>query len=118
MGAAVLVSCDGAGVMTVEARGHVVECQCSITTRDMMDILHGKPIFVYIANMTANPVRLQKFMIVLYAPNAPICIKHAKDDEQYMLNEEDSVPEQGDKFNSDPTINTFDLIRLSAATSK
>lgn len=42
MQAAVLFSCQGAGLMTIETQRNVVEQRCSMMVRGLMDILHGK----------------------------------------------------------------------------
>lgn len=60
--------------MTIEIDGNVVEGRCSMTTWGLMDILPGKPFYVYVVNMMANPVNLpkfMKFMIVPFASSSP-----------------------------------------------
>lgn len=49
--------------MTIETYRNVVERQYFMPARDLMDILPGKALYVYIANLTAMPVNLPKFMI-------------------------------------------------------
>lgn len=44
---AVLVSCKGAGPMTTETHGNVVERQWSMTVQNLLDILPGKPSYIF-----------------------------------------------------------------------
>lgn len=59
-----------------------------------MDILPGKPFYVYVVNMTAKPVDLPKLMIVACALNSPTCIIHVRDYEPHMFTYECSIPTQ------------------------
>lgn len=59
-----------------------------MTAQGVMDILPGKPFYVYIFNMIARPANLPTFMIFHYALNAPICIIHAQDDVPHTLTDE------------------------------
>lgn len=45
---AVFVSCQGFGVMNIEIQGYLVECRCSMTAQVLMEILPGRPFYVYI----------------------------------------------------------------------
>lgn len=105
--AAVLVSCQSAGLMTIETDHDVVECRCSITARGLMYILTGKQFYTYIANLTARPGNLQRFVIVDSASNAATCIIHARDDETHILKDEGAITTQCDKFNTDPIANSI-----------
>lgn len=72
--------------------------------RGLMDILLGKPFYVYIAIIMTKLVTLPRFMIVVFPSSAPTCIIHAKVDELFML-KEGPILAQDDKFKSDPTNN-------------
>lgn len=61
-----------------------------------MDILPGKPVYVYIANLTAKSVNLPKCMIVATAYNAPQCIIIANDDESCTMENEGQASMQSD----------------------
>lgn len=50
-----------------------------MSARSLMDILAGKPFYVFIPNLTAKPVDLPKLMIVASASNARSSIVHARD---------------------------------------
>lgn len=63
-----------------------------------------KPVYVYIANMTAIPVQLPKFTLLAYASVAPTCIIRAIRDEPNMLEGRGTIPTQGDNFYSDPIV--------------
>lgn len=49
-----------------------------------MDIIPGKPIYVYIRNVKDKTVILLKFMIFDSESNASTCVMHARDDKPYM----------------------------------
>lgn len=53
-----------------------------------MEILPGKPFNVYILNITATPVKLQKFRIAANASTAPTVTIHVKVDEPHVLTDE------------------------------
>lgn len=101
----VLVSCQGARLTKIETKGNVVECQCSLTPRDLMYTLPGKLFYVYIVNMTARLVNLLKFMIVAYLSSAPAWIICARDDGPHVWTNECPIQTKWDTFNSSPTIN-------------
>lgn len=46
-----------------------------------MDILPGKPVYLYIANLTSNLASLPSLMIVASASSALSCIIHARNEE-------------------------------------
>lgn len=62
--------------MRVENYHNVLEHRCSMTWKDLMNILTGKLFYAFITNMTAKPVNLPKFMIVQSAPNDPTSTIH------------------------------------------
>lgn len=62
--ATVLVNCHGPGLMIIETHRNFVKLQCSMTVQGLMDILSGKLLYVYNADLTAEPVNWLKFMIV------------------------------------------------------
>lgn len=68
--AAELVSGQGTKFMTIEKNGNVAKRLCSMTTPSLMDILPGKPIYVYIKTRTARPVNFRKVMIAAYVSSA------------------------------------------------
>lgn len=78
---AVLVSTESAGLMTIETHCNIVEHRCFMTVRGFMDIVPGKPFYVFILNTTANPVNLPNCMTVAYASSSPACMTHPRDDE-------------------------------------
>lgn len=79
---AVLVSCHSAMLMTLETHPNVVERQCAMNTEGLMHILPGKLFYLYIANLTAKPVGLLRFMISASAFNTISCIIQARYDER------------------------------------
>lgn len=103
--AVVLVCSQGAGIMTSNTHGNVVERRCSTTARGQMRILPGKPIYVHINNLTAKQIILPRFMIGADASSALTCMKHAKDDEPYISGDKGQISTQNNKLNSDPRIN-------------
>lgn len=103
--AAVLVGCQGAGLMTIGAHGNYFQCQLFVTALGLMDIHRENPISHYMANTAATLVSLPKFMIGAYVSSASTCIIHFRNDEPQMLAEEGPIPTQGNNFNSDPTTN-------------
>lgn len=72
--------CQGAGLMKLETHCNVVERGGSMTARGLIGILPGKPLYGNILNMTAEPMKLRKFMLVEHVSNAPTYIIHARDD--------------------------------------
>lgn len=84
----VLVSSKDAGLMKTETHCNIVKCHCSMTARNLMHIPHGKPFYVYGANLMAKPTNLPKVMIDCYASRAPARIPNAMNDEPYMLRSE------------------------------
>lgn len=105
MKAAVLVSCQGVGIMMIEAHGSVDEPRCPVTACGIMYILPGKLCPVYIENLTARNVSLLKCMIVANVSIAPTCIIHVREDEPTMMKKEGHVSTQWDSKSTDPTIN-------------
>lgn len=103
--AAVLVSCQSFGTMTIEIHGNVIERRCSMTARGLMNILLGKRFYIYILIVMANRVNLPKFMILSYVLSAPACIIYARSDEPYMLKNEASIPTQCEHGITDPPVN-------------
>lgn len=105
MQSAVWINCQGAAPMTTETHGILVQRRCSMNVRGPTDILTGKTFYVCIANMTANPVTLPKFMIVTFVSRAPTCITHARYGELHMLKEDGLILTQCYRSNSGPTVN-------------
>lgn len=103
--AAVLVTSQIAGFMTIKTHNNVVERWFSMTARDLIDLLAGKRLSVYIANLTAKPTHWPNFMIVAFASNAPTGITQSRDDDPHMLKDRGPVLTPHDKFNSDLTVN-------------
>lgn len=99
-----LVSYIGAALMMIETHGNVVESQCPMTTRGLMNILSGKLVYVCIAYLTAKPVKLSKFMIVASASSALLCIMHARNDEPYMTENRGQALKLGNSTNSVRTV--------------
>lgn len=62
--AALLVRCRGAPRMKIETHRSVVEHRCPMTAQGLMDIVPGKPFYVYILYMTAKAVNFPKFVVV------------------------------------------------------
>lgn len=83
--------------MTSESSRNIVERQCSMTTPGLIDILPGKPYYVYIADVTAKSDILPKFEIFTFASNTKACIIHVSDDETYILKNEGQVLNQCEK---------------------
>lgn len=79
--AAVLVSCRGAGLMTIETHRNGVEYGSSTTARDLMDILPGKLTLRLYGKPDCKAGEFAEFMIVASASNAPSCMIRAHDDE-------------------------------------
>lgn len=77
--AAVLVRCQGAGIMKFETHCSIVERRCFMTTRCLMNTLPGKLLHVHIANLTEKPVDLPRFLRVASTSNAFTCIVHTCD---------------------------------------
>lgn len=76
-----------------------------MAAQDLMGILSGKPIFVSILYMKANPVNLPKFMIFAYVSSAPACIMHSRDGHPYMLKHEGDVSARCNNGSTDITLN-------------
>lgn len=55
--------------MMIDTHGNVTERRCAKTATGLMDIWLEKAFLVYIPNLAAEPVNLQKFMIL-----APVSI--------------------------------------------
>lgn len=47
---------------------------------EVKNILEGNPAYLYIANLTANPINLPNHWIVAITPDAPSSILKAQDD--------------------------------------
>lgn len=60
-----------------------------------------------ILNMTADPVNLPMFMIVVYESSVSVCIVHAKDDEPYMPNKRGHSSKLCDNRSTDPTMSVI-----------
>lgn len=75
-----LVRYRGAAFMANETHEDIVERRSSRTLRGLINILPDKPFYVYIANQTAKPKHLAKFLIVAAASNVLSCIIDAYDD--------------------------------------
>lgn len=58
------------------------------TGQSLQDILSGKWFFVYVMNLTAKLVHLQKFMIVAFALSTPKCIMHVCGNEPCTMGSE------------------------------
>lgn len=101
---AVLLRCQGAGIMTIETHGHVVEHWYSMNARGLMDSLRGMPFFIYIANIKDKQVNLPKVRMVPYASSAPACITHANDVDLLMLANKGLNLTQSNKQNPNPTV--------------
>lgn len=91
--------------MKIETHGNVDECQCSVTTRGLIDILLEKPFYAYIAKMRTKPVNLSKFMVVAYASSAPACIIPARLVKPHVLKQDRPISMQCNSFDSDFIIN-------------
>lgn len=105
--AAVLVSCKGAGPMIIETHDNVIGRWYCITAKSEMAILRGKPFYICIANMTAKPGNLSKFITLVYCSSAPTCIIQGREDEPHMLEERGLMSMQNDKCNSEHTANAI-----------
>lgn len=81
---AILVSCQGVGLMAIASHGKVVERWGCMAARGLVDLRLGKSFYVNIRNMKAKRFNLPELMIVAYASSAPTCIIHARDEEQHM----------------------------------
>lgn len=92
--AVVLVTFRGAGLMRIENHWRIVEHRCSKTAQGLMDLLHGKPLYVFIANLPAKLVNLTKFMIIATVPNAPSCTIHALDEDPCTMEKRDQPSTQ------------------------
>lgn len=101
----VLVSCQNSRLMKIKTHVNVVELLCSMSARDLKKILPAEPVYVYIANLTAKSFSMLKLMIIISTSNALTCIKHARDDEPYMLKDEGPILTRCDKRVSHSTIN-------------
>lgn len=89
----------------MDTHGNLVERWCSMTVQSLMNFVPGKPFYIFVLNMTANPASFPRFMIVDYVPRAPTCIIHARDDDPNMWTDDHPIPTHCDRFNSDPIIN-------------
>lgn len=105
--AAVLVSSESAGLITIATHCWVFERQCSMTTKGLMDILLGKLVYVYLVNPTAKAAVLTIIILAASASNATSCVIQAQNDESYMWKYEVPILTQCDKSNSYPTLNAF-----------
>lgn len=76
-----LVSFHGAGLMKNGIHRIVVERRCSMNGIGFIDVLLGKPFYVFIASLTAEPMNLSKFMIAAPTSKAPSRIVHARSHE-------------------------------------
>lgn len=85
MHAAVLVNCQAAGFMTNGTQDNVFERRCFTTVRGLMDILSGKPFYIYVIKMTPETVSLLKVVIHACAKSPQTCIIHVRDNEQNIL---------------------------------
>lgn len=75
-----------------------------MTASGLTDILPGKPFYVFIANMTARPDNLPKFMKVAITSNASTCNVYVRDDELHMWKEECRILTKRDKSSSHTTV--------------
>lgn len=76
-----------------------------MTARGLVCILQGNPFYLYIANLTAKPAKVPKFVIVRCVPIGPTGIIHAREDTPCMMEDEGPTPKQSDIFKSHPTTN-------------
>lgn len=105
--AAVWVGLQGPGTKTIETRGNIFEDQCNMTGKGLVDILPRKPFYMYIANPTARPVNLTRFMIVRYASSAAAYIIHARNKEVFMMIDIGHILRECENRSTDPTVNVF-----------
>lgn len=104
--AARLFGCKEAGLMSIEILYTFAERRCSITTGSEMNILHGKPFYIYIANLIANPLNEPKFRVVVTESNFPTCIIHARDDESHMLKGNSPAWTKYETLNTNTTVDS------------
>lgn len=107
MQAEVLLSFEGTGIMKIKTHYNVVERQPSMTPGGLLNILPGKPLYVYMTNLAARPINLPKFKIVTFMSNGPTCNVPTRDNEPHMLKYKTQIPTQCDKMKADPTVNAI-----------
>lgn len=73
----ILLRCEGSGLMKTETHCNIMERRCSIAAKILIEILSEMPPYVYIANLTAKPMKLPKFMIFSILLEAPTSVVHA-----------------------------------------
>lgn len=71
MQAALSVSSQDAGLMTIATHGNVFERRCSMPAQVLMEILPGEPTFVYTGTLTAKLANLPKLLRASFASSAP-----------------------------------------------
>lgn len=96
---AVLASCQRDGLMRIQMYLRVAERQYSMPVHGLVETLHGKLFYVYIAKFMARPLNIAKFMKVFSARNALACIIHPKDNETQLLKDDGSIFLQSNKSN-------------------
>lgn len=93
--------------MTVETPHNVVQHWYSMPTQGLLDILPGKPFFVYIAKFNGQIDELAEGHEVTYASNYPTCIIRSRDHGLQTFTDHCLIPTQWEKFNTDSTTNLF-----------
>lgn len=104
--------------MKIETYRNIVERQCSLTVRVLMEIMPEKMDYVYILNPMAQTMNSAESITVAIASNNPKCIVHTCNRKRPKLDTEKVKVVQWDSRRAGHWLKMFTMCRCSATKIK